>query len=135
MEYSETFPAGGLDYATPMSRNSDRVIGWSKESWFTRKIIEDFLLIPGMIAGGNDRQSHLEQFFRQLRGNPKSPSYVFAVTNDDIDLPLSDQTRDGPSNGGHAHQGLRSARRPVSPIMSPITRTFIWRIPHSCFRE
>src|SRR5262245_51124660 len=98
MEHSETFPAGGLDYVTPMSRSSDRVIGWSKESWFTRKIIEDFLLIPGMIAGGNDRQSHLEQVFRQFRRNPKSPSYVLAVANNDIDLPLSYQTRDGPSN-------------------------------------
>ena len=53
-------------------------------------VLHDLALVPNMIAGGDDADALLEEFFGDLRGDTKSPGGIFAIGNDEIDAMLVD---------------------------------------------
>src|SRR5262245_58944210 len=89
LEDAKLFPTRRLDYNAPMTRHTIRVVSRSKETWFSGKVVEYFLLIPGMIPGRNYCEAEIEQFFCKLRRNSKPPRRIFSISDHDVDLPLS----------------------------------------------
>ena len=53
-------------------------------------VFHDLALVPDVIAGGDDADPLLEEFFGDLRGDTKTSSSIFAIGNDEIDVMLVD---------------------------------------------
>jgi hypothetical protein len=51
-----------------------------------------------MIPGRNDRESEIEQLFRQLRRDAKPGGRVLPIANNDVDLSLSHQLGNSPGH-------------------------------------
>ena len=92
---AELLPTRRFDHHTAIPRRTARIIGRPKEARLTGEIVENFLLIPGMVSCRNDGKTHVEQLFRQLRRDAKPGGRVFTVPNNNINLPLSDQSGNG----------------------------------------
>ena len=56
------------------------------------KVIDDFALIPDVIAGCDHVDVQLEEFFRQRRSNAEASRRIFAVRNDQIDGVIADDS-------------------------------------------
>ena len=53
-------------------------------------VLHDLALVPDVIAGGDDADPLLEEFFGDLRRDAKSSGGIFAIGNDEIDAMLVD---------------------------------------------
>ena len=55
-----------------------------------RHIFEDFFAVPAVVAAGEDVDAVVKQFVGQSRGDAEAGGGVFAVGDDQVDLPLRD---------------------------------------------
>src|SRR6185312_12417279 len=49
------------------------------------KVVDDFALVPDVIAGGDDIDTQVEQILRQGSGDAEAAGGVFTIGNDQID--------------------------------------------------
>ena len=59
------------------------------------EVRNDFLLVPRVIATGHDVDAVLEEIVRQVRRHAESRGGVFDIRNDEIDLVMRDERRNG----------------------------------------
>jgi hypothetical protein len=57
------------------------------------KEVHDFALVPDVVAGSEDVNPQLEQFFRDLRGDAEPGRRILTVCNDQVDGVVSHQRR------------------------------------------
>ena len=107
-----TLPLAVSQYDAPLSRRAGRVIERAQQAWLGVDVGQDFLLVPDVVPGGDDRRPGTQQVDGDARGDATAVRAVLAVDDDEID-PLA-----------LAMTGRSSitARRPGSPTMSPRNR-------------
>ena len=57
------------------------------------KIVNDLALVPDVIAGGKDLDTHLEEFFRKGGRYAEAGGSILAVCDDQVDAVLLDKSR------------------------------------------
>ena len=58
------------------------------------EVVHDFAFVPDVVAGSQNVDAQLKQFFSQLAGNAETSRRIFAVGDDQIDSVIFDQIRE-----------------------------------------
>ena len=77
-----------LEHAAALSRNLRRIIERPEKALFVGEQLRDFLLVPKMVAAGDDIHAGGKNFFGGPGGNPGSAGGIFAVGDDEIERVL-----------------------------------------------
>ena len=75
---------GGFQHHAAIARGTGGIIEGPQQSRFSGEIIDDFRLIPHMVAGGNDRGTGPQQVDGDPRGNAPPACGILAVDDDEI---------------------------------------------------
>ncbi len=57
------------------------------------EVVDDFALVPDVVAGGDYVDVEFEQFFRECRSDPEAGRGIFAVGDDQIDGAIAHNLR------------------------------------------
>ena len=63
-----------------------------------RQKLQNLLAVPAVVSSGEHIDSHFQEFFRQPRRDPKPRRRIFAIGDDQIDLPLGNDIREAIAN-------------------------------------
>src|SRR2546430_7844507 len=63
-----------------------------------RQELQNFLAVPAVISAGEHIDSQFQKFFGKPRRDPESRRRIFAVSDDQIDLPLRNDVRQAIAN-------------------------------------
>ena len=105
-------------YGAALSRRAGRIIQRSQKAFFAGKQFHDFLLVPQMVAAGDDIHAGREDFPGGFGRDAGAAGGVFAIGDDEIERMLF--TEFG--------QQVLTALRPGWPTMSPMKSSFTSRI-------
>src|SRR5205823_9445634 len=92
LEYTETFSARCFHHDAAPPRHAVWIIRRSQQTRLLREEVEDLLLVPGVVAGRDDREPHLIQFMGQLRRDSETPRHVFPVPDHQIHARTEEHT-------------------------------------------
>jgi len=82
-----------MENVTPLSRSSRRIIERSQEPALALDQVVDFLLIPKMIAAGDDVHTRREDFLGGFGSDAGTPGRVFAISDDQLQAMPAPQFR------------------------------------------
>ncbi len=93
----------GIEQAGALAGRALRVIGGTQELVVALAEGHRLLLVPDMVAGGDDIRAGIDRFQIDVFGNPEAASGVLAIDDDEIQFQVGDQPRqffpDGRASG------------------------------------
>ena len=81
---------------TAAARDAGREVRRAQQLRLPRDVVEDFLLVPDVIAGGHDVDAVPEDGIGNVAGDAEARGRVLDVGDHEVDVALLDERRDGP---------------------------------------
>ena len=85
-----------------MPRRPFRIIDWAEQAWLGVDEAENLLLVPDVIARGNNGNARAEEIDRDFPGNASTAGRVFAIHDDEIEPVFFFQLREARNHGAAA---------------------------------